>query len=153
MTLENENHTTEELEVWRLLFERQCALLQSAASETFLRGHAMLEFRPHTIPRLHAINALLRDTTGWSVTVVPGIVDDAAFFHMLSRKEFPVTGWLRSKAQLAYIEEPDMFHDVFGHVPMLTNKQFCDFLEGLSRIAVSYPNNAFVLERLVRIYW
>lgn len=153
MTLENENHTTEELEVWRLLFERQSSLLHHAACQTFLEGLTALDFQPDAIPHLKSINAKLRDMTGWSLTVVPGIVEDAIFFEMLSHKIFPVTGWLRSKKQLQYIEEPDMFHDVFGHVPMLTDKQFCGFLEGLSRIALAYPNNTFVIERLVRMYW
>ena len=91
--------------------------------------------------------------SGWHIQAVPGIIPDREFFLLLNQKKFPATCWLRNMNQLNYIEEPDMFHDVFGHIPLLTDEHFCEFLYGLSNIALKHLDNSYAIELMSRIYW
>jgi phenylalanine-4-hydroxylase len=91
--------------------------------------------------------------TGWSLHVVPSISPQNIFFDFLSKKKFTATCWLRTMEQLDYIEEPDMFHDVFAHVPLLSNKAYCNFFKGISDIAIENRDNPKAIELLGRIYW
>ena len=85
--------------------------------------------------------------------MVPGIVDDAIFFQLMANRKFPASTWLRKMSELDYLEEPDMFHDVFAHVPLLTNQAFVDFLQELSKIGLEYIDNKWAIELLSRVYW
>ena len=98
-------------------------------------------------------NDILQVQTGWRLAVVPGIVPDYTFFELMSNKRFPATTWLRKMKELDYLEEPDMFHDVFAHVPLLANQSFVDFLEELSNIGLQYVGNDYAIEILSRVYW
>ncbi len=146
-------YTSEDHEVWNILFERQMKNLLEAASKEFIIGLPKIDFIPQAIPSFNHTSKLLRSLTGWSLQVVPGIVDDDIFFSLLSQKKFPATTWIRKMHQLDYLEEPDMFHDVFAHVPLLTNQNFVDFLQGLSKIALKHINNPIAIHLLSRIYW
>lgn len=99
------------------------------------------------------MNKILSRQTGWGLEVVAGIIPEKEFFPLLANKKFPATTWLRKKSQLDYLEEPDMFHDVFGHVPLLTDKNFCDFFEEVGKLGVKYIDNVKILAMLGRIYW
>lgn len=147
-------YTAEDQHVWQLLFERQMALLPGRAADAFLEGVRQIGFTGAAIPDFREVNPRLRALTGWELVVVPGIVDDAVFFGLLADRKFPATTWLRTLAQLDYLEEPDMFHDVFGHVPLLTNTGFGDFLQALGQAAVaSIIEKPATLELFTRLYW
>lgn len=148
-----ESYTDEDRQVWKILFERQMASLPGKAGREFLEGIRRVGFEADRIPDFTDVNHRLKRMTGWELTAVPGIVPNRDFFELLTARRFPATTWLRKMAQLDYLEEPDMFHDVFGHVPLLSHPRFCGFLEGLSRIALRRIDDADAIERLSRIYW
>jgi len=157
-TLENgkqvyDNYTEEDQLVWQILFERQIKNLPNAASEGYIQGLASVGFVADSIPDFNQTNEVLLDATGWELVAVEGIVDDQLFFQLLSEKKFPATTWLRSMAELDYLEEPDMFHDVFAHVPLLVNQSFVDFLQALAALALEHLNDAWAIELISRIYW
>lgn len=116
-----------------------------------MKGLKTIGFDPQKIPEFQDLNHRL--TTGWKVSAVPGLIPVKEFFEMIARREFPTTTWIRSKDSLDYLEEPDLFHDVFGHVPMLTNQLFCDFMEGIGKIALQWIDNKEAIERLSRLWW
>ncbi|WP_245986354.1 phenylalanine 4-monooxygenase [Marinoscillum furvescens] len=147
------NYNKEDFEVWRILYERQIKNLPNAASKAHLEGLEKVNFVADEIPKFSETNEILQDLTGWRLAVVPGIVPDYTFFELMSNKRFPATTWLRKMEELDYLEEPDMFHDVFAHVPLLTNQSFVNFLEELSVIGLGYVGNDYAIELLSRIYW
>jgi phenylalanine-4-hydroxylase len=147
------NYTNSDHQVWNILFERQTALLQKHADSAFLEGLSLAGFQPDAIPDFKEVNRNLDRLTGWEVVAVPGIVADDVFFKMLSEKRFPCTTWIRKMEQLDYLEEPDMFHDVYGHVPLLSDESYGNFLIGLSKIALKHIDNPWAIELLSRIYW
>ncbi|MGK7392308.1 MAG: phenylalanine 4-monooxygenase [Candidatus Cyclobacteriaceae bacterium M2_1C_046] len=148
----HENYTDEDHLVWRLLFDRQMEQLKKVASAAYLQGLEDIGFTNKQVPNYEDVNKILGEKTGWSVKPVKGIVDDAEFFDMLANKIFPATTWLRSLSELDYLEEPDMFHDVFGHLPLLTNKAFTDFLEELGNVGLQCKDENEV-HLLSRFYW
>ncbi len=153
MQQDYERYEVEDFEVWQLLYIRQEQQLRKSASVTYLEGLKTIDFRANEIPRFKKVNEKLQLLTQWELVVVPGLIPDRTFFGLLSNQKFPATTWLRKKSSLDYLEEPDMFHDVFGHVPLLTNVFFVKFLLGLSQLGLTYFNNAAALEILTRIYW
>jgi phenylalanine-4-hydroxylase len=148
-----ENYSTEDQQVWQLLYERQIDNLPAAATQEFLKGLQLVKFKPEAIPDFEAVNIILKPITGWQLVAVEGIVDDALFFELMSNQKFPATTWLRKLSELDYLEEPDMFHDVFGHVPLLTNNKITKFLQVLSQIGHKYVGNPVAVDLLSRIYW
>ena len=148
-----ENYTAEDQEVWKLLFERQWSNINKVATTEFVQGMPKIKFSAEAIPNFEETNKYLKELTGWQVAAVPGIVDDDKFFELLANKIFPATTWLRTKEQLDYLEEPDMFHDVFGHIALLTNQPFVDFLQGLAKIGLKHIDDDWAIHLLSRIYW
>ncbi len=148
-----DNYTEEDFEVWKILFDRQIDQFPTHASNAYLEGLKVADFETGIIPDFRKTNQILKDTTGWQLAVVPGIVPDYTFFELMANKRFPATTWLRKKKELDYLEEPDMFHDVFAHVPLLTNQPFVDFLEELSKIGLEYVGNNDAIALLSRVYW
>ncbi len=148
-----EKYTDEDREVWKLLYERQIVNLPGAASRAYLEGIDKIGFEAEKIPKFEEMNEVLRQLTGWEVAVVPGLIPEKDFFELMAEKKFPASTWLRKLSELDYLEEPDMFHDVFGHVPLLTNQSFVDFLQSLSKIALRYINNPYAIELISRLYW
>ncbi|WP_017731411.1 phenylalanine 4-monooxygenase [Nafulsella turpanensis] len=147
------NYTKEDFQVWEVLFNRQMENLPGRATDEFLQGIDRINFTAGKIPDFSETNPLLKSITGWELAVVPGIVDDAIFFQLMADCKFPASTWLRKMSELDYLEEPDMFHDVFAHVPLLTNQAFVDFLQELSKIGLEYIDNKWAIELLSRIYW
>jgi len=146
-------YTADDQWVWRTLFDRQLLVLPTVASGRFLEGLPRVDFQPTKIPDFAEVNPLLDRATGWSLVAVPGIVDDRTFFELLAARRFPATTWLRTPAQLDYLEEPDMFHDVFAHVPLLTDPFFAEFLQAVGTLALRYLHSAHAVELLSRLYW
>ncbi|MBL8772253.1 MAG: phenylalanine 4-monooxygenase [Phenylobacterium sp.] len=147
-----EGYTADEHQVWIRLYERQTALLPGRACDAFLHGLEALDLHRAGIPDFSRINAELERLTGWSVVAVPGLVPDEVFFDHLAHRRFPAGQFIRRPEQLDYLQEPDIFHDVFGHVPMLTDPTFADYMQaygegGLRALDLGRLHN------LARLYW
>jgi phenylalanine-4-hydroxylase len=138
--------------VWTTLYERQRAMLPGRACDAFLRGLDALDLHRGGIPDFTRINEDLGRLTGWSVVAVPGLVPDAVFFDHLAHRRFPAGRFVRKPDQLDYLEEPDIFHDVFGHVPMLTNPVFADYMEAYGKGGLR-ALHLDQLHNLARLYW
>ncbi|KPQ19717.1 MAG: phenylalanine-4-hydroxylase PhhA [Algoriphagus marincola HL-49] len=150
---EYEAYTAEDFKVWKILYERQMPNLPKAASQAYLDGVEIVKFTADRIANFEELNKILKETTGWAVQVVPGLIDDDLFFGLLNNRRFPSSTWLRKMEQLDYLEEPDMFHDAFAHMPLLTNQPYVDFLEKLSGIALKHIDDPWAIQLLSRIYW
>lgn len=146
-------YTEEHFHVWEILYDRQMAILKDRAASVFMDGLEAIHFTATTIPKFDEFNIRLETLTGWNAVVVNGLIENKAFFELLKNRKFPASTWLRRMDQLDYLEEPDMFHDVFGHLPLLTNKTYCAYLYGLSKIALSYIDDPVAVELISRIYW
>lgn len=153
MTQKYNDYTNEDLAVWKTLYERQMKILPELAAREYLDAIDKVNFTADRIPHFEEVNRLLMEHTGWQIDVVPHIIPNEEFFPKLARRTFGATTWLRKMSQLDYLEEPDMFHDVFGHVPLLSHPTFCAFFHGLSTIAMKYIDNPEAIERLGRMYW
>lgn len=153
MTQEYSAYTPEDFEVWGILFNRQIKQLKPIASIAYLEGIEKVNFSADSIPNYQETNILLNNLTGWQIHVVPGLIDNRPFFELMKNKRFCASTWLRTRETLDYLEEPDMFHDIFGHVPLLSNQSICHFLEELARIALRFVENEEVIEYIARLYW
>lgn len=147
------DYTSDDFAVWKTLFTRQVAHLQGHAAQEYLDGITKVGFVPEKIPDFREVNRILTAETGWSLTVVPNLCPERDFFDFISRRMFTATCWIRTVAQLDYIEEPDMFHDVFGHVPLLSYPEYASFMHGLGKIATDFIDNPVLIEQLGRLYW
>lgn len=145
-------YTDEQHAVWAELVGRVLPNVQRHAAREYLEGFDIIGLQPDHLPNLAAISERLAPRTGWSSTPVSGFLPAPAFFEMLANRLFPTTTWLRSRESLEYTPEPDIFHDVFGHVPMHSHKVFADFLEHYGRVCAA-TSDAMVLEKLGRLFW
>lgn len=155
MKQDYENYTSEDLEVWQLLFTRQQKNLKDKACEAYLKALDEMAWGLNTneVPRFEKLNELLLNKTGWSIEVVPGLIPVEDFFILLKDKKFSASTWLRPKAQLDYLEEPDMFHDIFGHIPLLMDEEYASFAQKLGEVGVKFIDNKEVVLQLQRLYW
>ena len=145
--LEAEDHA-----VWDLLFARQQSALAGRAVRAFEEGLEVLRLSRPGVPEFDELNERLFGRTGWTVVAVPGLVPDDVFFEHLRHRRFPAGNFIRKRSQLDYLEEPDVFHDVFGHVPLLANPAIADFVQALGALGLqAMQSNA--LHRLTRLYW
>ena len=140
--------------VWAQLFERQKAVLPGRASDEFLAALAAMEMTPDRIPKFDDLNPILRGATGWELIGVEGLLPELTFFEHLANRRFPVTWWIRQPDQMDYLSEPDLFHDLFGHVPLLMNPVFADYMEAYGRGGVkAHGIGEDALVNLTRLYW
>ena len=149
---EYEKYTTEQHQIWSELVRRRLPQVQEYACREYLEGYDIIGLSNDRLPNLREIAARLKPRTGWATTPVSGFLPADAFFEMLEARMFPTTTWLRSRESLAYIPEPDIFHDVFGHVPMHAHPVFADFLQHYGGVC-AHIRDAPVLERLGRLFW
>ena len=147
-----EAFTAEDHAVWDLLFARQVELLGSRVVTPFLDGIGLLRLSHPGVPDVEGLNAILEPRTGWRTVAVPGLVPDDIFFAMLSERVFPVGNFIRTRAQLDYLEAPDCFHDMFGHIPMLAHHDFAAMAEHLGRLGIA-AIEAGEGVRAARLYW
>ena len=138
-------------ELWRRLYRRQESLVTKYACDEFNQALEVLDFS-QAIPRFDAINKKLASASGWQLVAVPGLVPDLTFFEHLATRRFPVTVWLREPEEFDYIVEPDIFHDFFGHVPMLFNPVFADYMQAYGRGGIK-AHELGAIEMLARLYW
>ena len=138
-------------DLYRRLYERQATQLPGLACEEFIDAIGQLG-SPAQIPRFDALSEKLRSATGWEVVAVPGLIPEEAFFSLLSQRRFPLTGWIRKPEEFDYVVEPDVFHDLFGHVPLLFNPMFADYMQayGAGGLKASRLESC---EHLARLYW
>jgi phenylalanine-4-hydroxylase len=146
-------YTEQDQEVWKILYERQEDSLKKLATSDYLQAVDDLGFTSRGIPRFEEIDSYLSNKTGWVIEVVPGLVEQHIFFKLLRQKKFPCSTWLRKMDELDYLEEPDMFHDVFGHVPVLSNPHFSAFTQEIGRLGYKYYDNPRAIELIGRMYW
>jgi len=146
------HYTAEEHAVWDTLFERQAKLLPGRASESYLRGLDVLKLSKPGIPDFEELSERLMGLTGWQVVAVPGLVPDDVFFDHMANRRFVAGNFIRRPDQLDYLQEPDVFHDVFGHVPMLADPVFADYLEAYGR-GGQRALELGALKHLARLYW
>jgi phenylalanine-4-hydroxylase len=147
-----EQFSADEHGVWDILFARQMAMLPGRASDAFLRGMEMLRLAKPGIPDFAELNQRLMAATGWSVVAVPGLVPDDVFFDHLANRRFPAGNFIRTADQLDYLQEPDVFHDVFGHVPMLADPVFGDYMQAYGKGGLRSLGFG-ALHKLARLYW
>ncbi len=146
-------YTAENHQVWQILYERQMRLLPGKATQAYLDGARQVRFQPDRIPNFAEVNEVLLAATGWQIYVVPGLIPAQQFFDLLRTRNFCATTWLRKMEELDYLEEPDMFHDVFGHIPLLTSQPLGDFVVELSELALEKVDHPGALEAIQRLYW
>src|SRR5271168_5071986 len=147
-----QDYTAEQHEVWAELVRRRRPHIEAFACREFLEGDKIIGLEDDRLPNLSAISARLKPRTGWSTTPVSGFLPSDAFFEMLDARMFPTTTWLRSRDSLGYTPEPDIFHDVFGHVPMHAHPVFGDFLQSYGKICARLTDPE-QLERMGRLFW
>lgn len=148
-------YTQADREVWRTLFERQISNLQDKACVEYLNALKDMSdvLNPNNIARFSELDEWFATSTGWRIECVPGLIPVDKFFLLLSQKRFCSSTWLRDVKQLDYLEEPDMFHDVFGHIPLLSNPVFSDFAHEFGKLGSSLLHDEEKLKMLQRLYW
>jgi phenylalanine-4-hydroxylase len=144
-------YTAQDHDTYRRLFERQSALVPGLACDEFIQALPLLGVRDR-IPRFEEINEKLRVATGWEVVAVPGLIPEVPFFTLLANRKFPVTDWIRTPEEMDYIVEPDVFHDMFGHVPLLFNPVFAEHMQAYGAGGLK-AHTLGACEQLSRLYW
>jgi phenylalanine-4-hydroxylase len=144
--------TAEDHLVWKVLFDRQTALLHRRAAAPFAAGLDRLGLSRDAAPDLEVLGQRLRRLSGWDIVPAPGRVDDRTFLALLAERRFPVTRWIRSMRYFDYINGPDLFHDAFAHLPMLTDPEWAAWLEHFGQIARHHLDDDHAVEQLVRLF-
>jgi len=150
-----ENYTSEDHEVWKILFERQKENLKDKACPEYLAALDEMKevLNSNSIPRFTDLNEWFAQRTGWEIHCVPGLIPVDEFFELLAQKKFCSSKWLRLKSQLDYLEEPDMFHDIFGHVPLLSLPMYSNFMHEFGKLGVAHKDSPEIQIYLQRLYW
>jgi len=147
-----DHYSAAEHATWKVLFERQSRLLPGRACDAFVQGMRDLPIAADQIPDFRRLNEVLLRRTGWQIVAVPGLVPDEVFFEHLANRRFPAGHFIRKPHELDYLEEPDVFHDVFGHVPMLMNPAIADYIQAYGAGGLR-AQKLGVLDKLARVYW
>lgn len=145
------SYTASDHDTYHRLYERQTALLPGLACDAFIEALPSLGVKDR-IPRFEEINERLRPATGWEIVAVPGLIPERPFFDLLAHRRFPVTDWIRTPAEFDYVVEPDVFHDLFGHVPLLFNPVFADYVQRYGAGGLK-AHDLGAGELLSRLYW
>ncbi len=141
----------EENSRWQRLYERQMKLLHGRACDQYMKGIELLNMPTDAIPQLPNIDEVLFETTGWRTASVPALINFTEFFTLLANKQFPVATFIRSEAEFDYLQEPDIFHEIFGHCPLLTNPAFAHFTHTYGKLGLAASKEDRVF--LARLYW
>lgn len=149
-----DGYSAEDHATWGALFRRQREVLVGRACDEFLQAQDAMGMESRAIPRFDQLNEVLGAATGWTLVGVEGLLPELTFFEHLANRRFPVTWWIRRPEQIDYIAEPDLFHDLFGHVPLLMNPLFADYMQAYGRGGVkAHAIGAEALVNLTRLYW
>lgn len=144
-------YTAQDHDTYKRLYQRQTALLSGLACDAFIEALPLMG-ESDEIPRFDQVNEKLHKATGWLIVAVPGLIPEFAFFSLLANQKFPVTDWIRTPAEFAYVVEPDLFHDLFGHVPLLFNPIFAKHLQAYGAGGIK-AHRLGACELLSRLYW
>ena len=144
-------YTDEEHRIWATLYERQYQAIQGKACDEFFQGIDLLKMPSDRIPQLPEISKILKRETGWEVAYVPALIPFSEFFKLLANRQFPAATFIRTRDELDYLKEPDIFHEIFGHTPLLTNKYFADFTHAYGQLGLAASKEDRVF--LARMYW
>ncbi|MGP1310251.1 MAG: phenylalanine 4-monooxygenase [Phycisphaerales bacterium] len=147
-----DRYSDEDHEVWKILFDKRMKQLETDASDVFLKGLSIINLNRNQVPDLREVNANLGPMTGWQSRGVPGYLPAKSFFAFLAQRQFPTTITVRPKTSMDYLPEPDIIHDVFGHVPLHADPVFADFLQTYGQAAL-HTNDPHHTERLARLFW
>jgi phenylalanine-4-hydroxylase len=147
-----DKYTAADHALWRALFERQAGLLEGRACAEYLEGLQRLGVAAEGIPDFRRLNETLSRATGWELVAVPGLVPDPVFFEHLAQRRFPTTWWIRKPEQMDYLQEPDVFHDLYGHVPLLMDPVFADYMQAYGRGGMK-AQRLGEIAHLARLYW
>ena len=145
------NWSINEHNIWAELYDRQVKLIPERACEQYLHGLSLLNLPSHRIPQLSEIDVVLEKHTGWKTAAVPALIDFSSFFALLANKQFPVATFIRSREEFDYLQEPDIFHEVFGHCPLLTNSSFAHFTHTYGKLGLAASKEDRIY--LARLYW
>ncbi|MBI3441651.1 MAG: phenylalanine 4-monooxygenase, partial [Proteobacteria bacterium] len=151
-TVPQKQFTPDEHEVWRLLYKRQLDVLPKRAIGLFMDSLSTLGINQGRIPNFDEVNEILIKRTGWQVVAVPGLIPDEPFFELLANRRFPAGNFIRTMEQLNYIQEPDVFHDLFGHIPLLADPVFGDYMEAYGKGGLKAARLGMTA-KLARLYW
>jgi phenylalanine-4-hydroxylase len=143
--------STAENKVWHELITRQLACIKNKACDEYYLGLEKLNLPLERIPQLNDVSAVLKATTGWQCQPVPALIGFGQFFKLLSEKKFPVATFIRSREEMDYLQEPDIFHEIFGHCPLLTNADFADYTQAFGQMGLMATKEQRVF--LARLYW
>jgi len=144
-------YTDEENQIWATLYGRQDRAIRGKACDEFFQGLEILKMPRDRIPQLPDISKILRRETGWEVAYVPALIPFSEFFKLLADRKFPAATFIRTREELDYLQEPDIFHEIFGHTPLLTNKYFADFTHTYGKLGLAASKEDRVF--LARMYW
>ncbi len=145
------SYSGEEHGVWKTLFERQMKLVKGRACDEFLEGLKKLGLTPDAIPQLPDVSRRLQAKTGWQVAPVAALISARSFFELLAERRFPAATFIRCEEELNYVKEPDVFHELFGHCPMLTEQVYADFMQDYAKKVLTFPESDWPL--LQRLFW
>jgi phenylalanine-4-hydroxylase len=144
-------YTEEENKTWEILYHRQIKIVENRACEEYLQGLEELKLPQTHVPQCQEVSKILQQKTGWSVVPVAALISFSDFFTLLANKQFPAASFIRSMAEIDYLKEPDIFHEIFGHCPLLTNPVYADFMWEYGKIGLNATSKERVL--LARLFW
>lgn len=147
-----ESYTDADHTVWKTLYERQHEILPGRACDEYLQALDTLRIGAEKIPNFEELSKILKPLTGWEIVAVPGLIPPEPFFTHLANRRFPVTYWIRKPEEMDYLEEPDLFHDLFGHVPLLSNPIFADYIAAYGRGGLKAMQNGGI-NYITRLFW
>lgn len=145
------NYTDEENQIWHELITRQTPVLKGRACNEYIDGLKLLNLDQNKIPQCPDVSKVLRETTGWALAPVPALIPFSEFFNLLANKRFPAATFIRRREELDYLQEPDIFHEIFGHCPMLTNQACADFTHTYGKLGLNATHEEQVM--LAKLYW
>ena len=145
------NWSATENSTWTFLYQRQWDLIRERACNEYIRGLEILDLPPDRVPQLPDVNRALRAATGWEVAAVPALIPFGKFFELLSERKFPAATFIRTQEEIDYLQEPDIFHEIFGHCPLLTDPVFADFVHEYGKLGLAASPQERVY--LARIFW
>ena len=144
-------YTDEENRIWSELISAQRPMLDGRVCPQYVEALEVMDFPTDRIPQLHEISSVLMDHTGWSVVAVPALIDFTSFFRLLANRLFPAATFIRSREEMGYLQEPDIFHEVFGHTPLLTDYRFAAFSEAYGKAGLAADKKDHAM--LARLFW
>lgn len=147
----NAAYTEEENRIWHELITRQIPIIRGRACDEYIHGAELLNLPKDRIPQCPEVSEVLRDTTGWALEPVSALIPFDHFFNLLANRKFPAATFIRRREELDYLQEPDIFHEIFGHCPILTNKACADFTENYGKLALNSTHADRIM--LAKLYW